>query len=149
MRVVLQRVKKAALTADGEACAAIGPGLVAYVGIGPEDNDEDMRYILEKIWHLRVFEDANGKLNLSVKDLDYEVMFVSNFTLYGDCRHGRRPSYSAGAPVEQARELFERFRELSEELPLRSVFGVFQADMEIDQLCSGPVTLLLDSGKEF
>lgn len=149
MRVVLQRVREASLTANGEACASIGPGLVAYIGIGPEDNDEAMRYILEKIWYLRVFEDEEGKLNRSVKDLDYEVLFVSNFTLYGDCRHGRRPSYSTAAPVEQARGLFDRFIQLAGELPMRSAFGVFQADMEIHQLCSGPVTLLLDSGKEF
>ncbi len=149
MRVVLQRVKRAALTADGVPCAAIGPGLVAYVGIGPGDDDAAMRYILDKIWNLRVFEDAQGKLNLSVKDLGYEVLFVSNFTLYGDCRHGRRPSYSSAAPVEEARGKFERFKELASEGPLRAAFGVFQADMEIEQLCSGPVTLLMDSGKEF
>ena len=145
MRVVLQRVKRAALTADGVLCAAIGAGLVAYVGIGPGDDDTAMRYILD----LRVFEDEQGKLNMSVKDLGYEVLFVSNFTLYGDCRHGRRPSYSSAAPVEEARGKFERFKELAGEGPLRAAFGVFQADMEIEQLCSGPVTLLMDSGKEF
>ena len=139
MRVVLQRVKEAALTADGVPCASIGP----------EDNDEAMKYILEKIWYLRVFEDENGKLNKSVKDLGYEVLFVSNFTLYGDCRHGRRPSYSTAAPVEAARDMFERFKELASQSQMRSSFGVFQADMEIHQVCSGPVTLLLDSGKAF
>ncbi|MBQ7915887.1 MAG: D-aminoacyl-tRNA deacylase, partial [Firmicutes bacterium] len=88
-------------------------------------------------------------LNKSVKDLGYEVLFVSNFTLYGDCRHGRRPSYSTAAPVEAARDMFERFKELASQSQMRSSFGVFQADMEIHQVCSGPVTLLLDSGKAF
>ena len=94
MRVVLQRVRRAALTADGVPCAAIGPGLVAYVGIGPGDDDAAMRYILDKIWNLRVFEDAQGKTEYyRLGVLGCEVLFVSNFTLYGDCRHGRRPSY--------------------------------------------------------
>lgn len=149
MRAVVQRVEKAELWADGQFAASIGPGLAVYVGFGPEDDDGAMRYILEKVRHLRIFEDEKGKLNLSVEDTEGEILWIPNFTLYGDCRHGRRPGYSAGAPVEEARELFCRFRRLVEEETKNSQFGVFQADMRIDQRCNGPVTLLLDSQKTF
>lgn len=149
MRVVLQRVKQANLTANGEQAAHIGPGLVAYVGFSPNDDGESAAYILNKIWYLRVFEDQQGKLNRSVTDMGYEVLFVPNFTLYGDCRSGRRPSYCAGAGVEAARTLFEQFSNQASEGPVRTAFGVFQAEMEISQICDGPVTLLLDSQKEF
>lgn len=149
MRVVLQRVSRARLSAAGEEVAAIGPGLVAYVGFSPQDNAESMTYILNKIWNLRVFEDENGKLNRSVTDMGYEVLFVPNFTLYGDCRSGRRPGYSSGAPVEEARRLFEQFRSEASHGPVRAAFGIFQAEMEISQNCHGPVTLLLDSQKVF
>ena len=149
MRVVLQRVSQARLSVAGEEAASIGPGLVAYVGFSSQDSIESMTYILNKIWNLRVFEDENGKLNRSVIDMGYEILFVPNFTLYGDCRSGRRPSYSSGAPVEEARKLFEQFQGEASHGPFRAAFGVFQAEMEISQSCDGPVTLLLDSQKVF
>ena len=149
MRAVVQRVEEAKLWADGQFITQIGPGLAVYVGFGPGDDVEAMRYFLEKVRHLRIFEDENGKLNRSVEDTKGEVLWIPNFTLYGDCRHGRRPGYSAGASVEAARTMFAHFCDLASRETKNSRFGVFQADMRIHQNCCGPVTLLLDSQKVF
>lgn len=149
MRAVVQRVSRACLRIDGQDVASIGQGLVAYVGIGPKDDEKSYDYILDKLTHLRVFEDEEGKMNRSVEDISGEILIVSNFTLYGDCRHGRRPGYSAGAPVEEARKLYQRFTEKAAAIGPYVRFGVFQADMKIEQVCDGPVTLLLDSEKLF
>ena len=149
MRAVVQRVEEAKLWADGQFIAEIGQGLAVYVGFGPEDDETAMRYILEKVRHLRIFEDENGKLNLSVEDTKGEVLWIPNFTLYGDCRHGRRPGYSAGAPVEAARAMFAKFCDLVSQETENGRFGIFQANMRIHQSCCGPVTLLLDSQKAF
>jgi len=153
MRAVVQRVRSAEITSDGRLTASLERGLVVYVGIAPQDGEADFSYIIDKTLRLRIFEDDEGKLNRSVGDIGGEVLFVSNFTLYGDCRHGRRPSYSNGAPVEEARTLYAAFMELARkraaEEGIRVYSGVFQADMQISQVCDGPVNLLLDSGKEF
>jgi len=109
-----------------------------------------MKYMLDKLVHLRIFEDEQGKLNLSVTDKGYSLFLVSNFTLYGDCRHGRRPSYSSGAPIQEAARIYDQFVAYAKEnagVPVHT--GVFQADMQIDTHLDGPVTLLLDSDKEF
>ena len=151
MRIVLQRVKKVALTADGSPFDEMQEGILALVGIQSGDGQEAvMKYMLDKLVHLRIFEDEQGKMNLSVADKGYSLFLVSNFTLYGDCRHGRRPGYSSGAPVEEASEIYEafvRYAKAHAEVPVHT--GVFQADMQIDVQLDGPVTLLLDSDKEF
>ena len=151
MRIVLQRVKSASLEADGVFVDRMGSGILAMVGIESGDDQEAvMRYMLYKLVHLRIFEDENGKLNLSITDLGLELFLVSNFTIYGDCRHGRRPSYSHGAGPDEARGIYETFvayAKANAGLPVHS--GVFQADMQLDVHLDGPVTLLLDSDKEF
>lgn len=151
MRMVLQRVKHVELTADGRPFDQMGQGILAMVGIEPgDDAPAVMKYMLDKLVHLRIFEDEQGKLNLSVTDKGYSLFLVSNFTLYGDCRHGRRPSYSTGAPIQEASRIYELFVKFAKEnagVPVHT--GVFQADMQIETQLDGPVTLLLDSDKEF
>lgn len=151
MRIVIQRVKNVSLTADGVFVDRMEKGLYALVGIKEGDDEESvMRYMTDKLVNLRIFEDENGKMNLSVKDIGGEIFLVSNFTLYGDCRHGRRPSYSSGASPDLARAIYDRFVEYVKangDVPVHT--GVFQAYMEIDAAMDGPVTLLLDSEKEF
>lgn len=151
MRIVIQRVKNASMEADGVFADRMGAGILAMVGIEPGDDQESvMRYMLDKLIHIRIFEDEMGKLNLSITDLSLELFLVSNFTLYGDCRHGRRPSYSHGAGPDEARAIYEKFVAYAKQnacLPVHS--GVFQANMQLDVHLDGPVTLLLDSDKEF
>ena len=146
MRVVSQRVSRASVTADGMLTGTIGKGMLLLVGIGQHDTAEDAALLAKKAVALRVYEDENGRMNRSVEDIGGEILAVSNFTLYGDCRRGRRPDFtSAGAPAE-AKALYEVFlRELEALLPTRVQSGVFGADMAIDMVADGPVTLLLDS----
>lgn len=148
MRMVYQRVSRAAVTADGVPTGTIGKGAMLLLGVGPQDTEEDGAWLAKKAVELRVFEDDNGWMNLSVADLDGELLVVSNFTLYGDCRRGRRPDFTgAGAPSE-AKRLYERFLEQLKALGVRRVeAGVFGADMAIDMVADGPVTLLLDSAE--
>lgn len=151
MRMVLQRVKHVALTAGGEPFDQMERGILALVGIeSGDDAPAVMKYMLDKLVHLRIFEDEQGKMNLSVADKGYSIFLVSNFTLYGDCRHGRRPGYSTGAPIQEAAPIYEQFVAYAKEnagVPVHT--GVFQADMQIQATLDGPVTLLLDSDKEF
>ena len=151
MRIVIQRVSSVSLTADGVPYDQMGEGILAMVGIESGDNSEKvMNYMLDTLVHMRIFEDENGKMNLSVKDLGLGLFLVSNFTLYGDCRHGRRPSYSSGAPVDEAARIYDAFLDYAKKnagVEIHS--GLFQADMQIDVHLSGPVTLLLDSDKVF
>ena len=151
MRMVLQRVKNVSLKADGEPFDAMQDGILALVGIQPSDGDPKvMQYMLDKVQHMRIFEDEAGKMNLSLVDKGYSLFLVSNFTLYGDCRHGRRPGYSAGAGVAEASAIYEVFVAYEKENSLVPIHtGVFQADMQIETVLDGPVTLLLDSDKVF
>ncbi len=150
MRMVVQRVSRAALTADGRPGDTMAGGLLVFVGIKQGDDEAVMRYMADKLIHLRVFEDEQGKMNRSVEEIGGELFLVSNFTLYGDCRHGRRPSYTESAPVEEARDIFRRFVDCTAAMTAVLVHqGVFQADMQIDVGLDGPVTLLLDSEKNF
>ena len=151
MRIVIQRVSSVSLVADGEPYDQMGEGILAMVGIkSGDDNEKVMSYMLDKLVHMRIFEDENGKMNLSIKDLGFGLFLVSNFTLYGDCRHGRRPSYSSGAPVEEASRIYDAFLEYAKKnAGVEMHSGLFQADMQIDVHLSGPVTLLLDSDKVF
>lgn len=151
MRMVLQRVKRVALKADGKPFDEMQEGILALVGIQPGDGDKKvMQYMLDKVQHMRIFEDEAGKMNLSLVDKGYSLFLVSNFTLYGDCRHGRRPSYSTGAGIEEASAVYEAFVAYAKGTALIPIHtGVFQADMQIDTVLDGPVTLLLDSDKVF
>lgn len=146
MRVVYQRVSRAAVTADGELTGAIDKGALLLVGVGKDDTDDDAAMLAKKCAELRVFEDENGRMNLSLLDVDGGLLIVSNFTLYGDCRRGRRPDFtSAGAPAE-AKRLYEVFIEQCKAQGVARIgAGVFGADMKIDMVADGPVTLIIDS----
>ncbi len=144
MRVVLQRVKRGSVTVDGTQIAAISRGLVILLGIGPDDSQETARAMAEKVAALRIFEDQEGKMNLSVRDAAGEAIVVSQFTLYADTRKGRRPSFTGAADPQLARPLVERFAALLGELGVPTQTGEFGADMQVEILNDGPVTILLE-----
>jgi D-aminoacyl-tRNA deacylase len=144
MRVVLQRVARASVTVEGERVAAVGRGFLLLVGIGAEDGEGEVERMAEKITGLRVFADAEGKMNLALGDVGGEVLVVSQFTLYGDLRKGRRPSWTGAAEPGLAAERVEAFARALESRGLRVARGVFGAHMEVDLLNDGPVTLVLD-----
>ncbi len=150
MRAVIQRVKKASVNINGETVSEISKGLLILVGVGAGDTTDDADYLAEKTADLRIFEDTNGKMNLSVKDIKGELLAVSQFTLYGDCRRGRRPSFSNSARPETAQPMYEYFVEKLRETAKSDVkTGVFAADMDVQLINDGPVTILLDSSKAF
>ena len=149
MRAVLQRVSYAKVTVDGEVIASINKGIMALVGFQASDDKAVMEYMLNKIIKMRIFEDENQKMNLSVSDIRGELLIVPNFTLYGDARKGNRPSYSFGSKPEEALKQFEEFVNMAKASEIPSQSGQFQADMKVELLNDGPVTLLLDSDKNF
>lgn len=149
MRAVIQRVKHAKVTVDNEIVGKIQNGILVLLGVDKDDSIKDAKYLSEKILNLRIFNDSNHKMNLSLLDIDGEMLVVSQFTLYGDCRKGRRPSYDASAPPIIANELYEKFVTLCKESKLNIQTGTFQAYMDVELLNDGPVTLLLDSKKNF
>lgn len=149
MRAVVQRVSKASVTVEGEVAGQIGRGLLVLLGVTQDDTETDADYLAEKTAGLRVFEDADGKMNLSVIDVGGAVLAVSQFTLYGDVRRGKRPSFDAAARPEQAKALYEYFVGRIQAMGLRCETGVFQAMMDVELINSGPVTILLDSTKAF
>ena len=149
MRAVVQRVRNAAVVVDGSSVGSIGSGLIVYLGVGRNDTDRDLRLICDKIAHLRIFPDENGKMNLSVTDVHGEILLVSQFTLFGDAREGRRPSYTEAAPPEMARILYEKAVETLRLTGLSVATGEFQAAMEVTYTNIGPVTILIDSEKKF
>lgn len=149
MRAVVQRVSEGRVVVDDQVSGAIGRGLLVYLGVTGEDTVEDAKYMAEKIVNLRIFEDENNKLNLSVIDTGGEILAVSQFTLFGDCRRGRRPSFTQAAPPEMANELYEIFIEECEKLGVNVETGVFQTHMMVDSINNGPVTMLIDSKKTF
>jgi D-tyrosyl-tRNA(Tyr) deacylase len=149
MRAVVQRVSRAQVTVDGEITGEIGPGLLVLVGVGRDDTETDAVYLAEKIAGLRVFEDQAGKMNLGVHEIGGSVLAVSQFTLYGDVRRGKRPSFDAAAAPETARALYEFFVERIRTEGLRCETGRFQATMKVELVNEGPVTILLDSVKTF
>ena len=149
MRAVIQRVKEAKVLVEGEVVASIGRGFLVLLGVAKDDTEEDLSYLARKISNLRVFEDGEGKLNLSLKDVGGEVLLVSNFTLYGDCRKGNRPSFDQAAPPELAERLYLSLAKRLEEEGLSVSLGRFRARMEVHLVNDGPVTLLLDSKKVF
>jgi D-tyrosyl-tRNA(Tyr) deacylase len=149
MRAIVQRVSRAQVTVDGEIIGQIGPGLLVLLGVGRDDTEADGAYLAEKIAGLRVFEDDAGKMNRSLTDIGGGVLAVSQFTLYGDVRRGKRPSFDAAAPPEKARELYEFFVEKIRAAGLRCQTGRFQVEMKVELVNEGPVTILLDSEKQF
>lgn len=145
MRAVLTRVKYASVTIDGQTVGKIGPGFLILLGVGPADTEKECRLLAEKALGLRVFEDENGKMNLGLEQVGGQVLVVSQFTLYGNCRKGRRPSFAEAAPPELGEAMYERFLELCGELGYPPQHGCFGADMKVESLNDGPVTLLLDT----
>ena len=149
MRAVVQRVSRAKVTVNGEITGQIEQGLLVLLGVGQADTEADADYLAEKIAGLRIFEDDGGKMNLSVTDVQGAVLAVSQFTLYGDVRRGKRPSFDAAARPERARQLYEYFVERIRAAGLPCETGRFQEMMQVELVNDGPVTILLDSGKEF
>jgi D-tyrosyl-tRNA(Tyr) deacylase len=149
MRAVVQRVSRASVKVEGAATGEIATGLLVLLGVGSDDEQSDADYMVDKVVALRIFEDEDGKMNRSVMDVGGSILAVSQFTLYGDARRGKRPSFDAAARPERARELYEYFVNRVRSLSVRCETGVFQATMEVELVNSGPVTILIDSKKQF
>ncbi len=149
MRAVIQRVSQAEVKVDADIVGKINEGLLILLGVEKQDSDEDLKYLYDKITNLRIFEDMQGKMNLSVRDVQGQLLVVSQFTLYADCRKGRRPSFENAASPEIARMYYENFVELSKEDGFKTETGQFQAHMSVMLYNDGPVTIMLDSKKIF
>lgn len=149
MRVVIQRVKQAKIEVDGQITGEIGKGLLVYLGVGTGDSERDVEFIADKVINLRIFQDADGKMNLSVADVGGAILLVSQFTLYGDCRKGRRPNFDAAAEPRIAERLYEQTIEAIRQKGVAVETGVFAARMAVTSINDGPVTILLDSEKTF
>lgn len=147
MRAVVQRVTNGNVEIEGKIVGSIGKGLVVLLGVSEKDTNEDVTYMVEKVLNLRVFDDEEGKMNFSLLDIQGELLVVSQFTLYGDCRKGRRPNYMAAAKPEKADELYNEFVKLCKAQDVKTETGVFQADMKVNIINDGPVTLIVDSEK--
>ncbi len=145
MRAILTRVKSASVTIDGKINGRIGQGFLILLGVGPEDTEKECRYLAEKALGLRIFEDENGKMNLGLDAVNGEVLVVSQFTLYGNCRKGRRPNFIEAAGPELGKRLYEKFLSICEELGYPPQHGEFGADMQVESVNDGPVTLILDT----
>ena len=145
MRAVVTRVRSASVTIDGEVVGSIGRGFLILLGVGPNDGEAQCRRLAEKALGLRVFEDENGKMNLGLEQIGGEVLVVSQFTLYGNCRKGRRPSFTEAAPPALGNEMYERFLTLCAEAGFPPQHGRFGADMQVASVNDGPVTLWLDT----
>lgn len=149
MRAVVQRVKKAAVTVEGEIIGNIDKGLLVLLGVEESDNSDDIKYMVDKVVNLRIFEDDEQRMNRSLIDIQGELMVVSQFTLYGDVRKGRRPSFIAAAKPEYADEIYKDFVKECKKVIQKVATGKFQADMDVEFINNGPVTILLDSKKIF
>lgn len=147
MRAIIQRVKNASVKIDGSLKGEAGEGLLIFLGVGKGDGDEDLKYIADKTLGLRIFEDENGKMNKSVVDINGDLLVISQFTLYGDCRKGKRPSFDGAMPPKEAEEMYEKFVAYVRESGLKTETGEFGADMKVELLNDGPVTIILDSSK--
>jgi D-tyrosyl-tRNA(Tyr) deacylase len=145
MRALVQRVTEARVRVDGDVVGEIGPGLCVLVGVTHEDTDADARRLAEKVWHLRVFDDADGVMNVPLQAAGGGVLVVSQFTLYGDTRRGRRPSWTAAAPPDQAEGLVAAFVQVLHDLGAPVATGLFAAHMQVELVNDGPVTLLIES----
>ena len=149
MRAVIQRVSKANVKVDNLITGAINNGLLILLGVHSKDTDKDVRWLAEKIINLRIFDDDNGIMNLSLSDVNGQLLVVSQFTLYGDCRKGRRPSWSSAAPPQKAQQVYLDFIDECTRIGFPPQTGTFQAEMNVTLTNQGPVTLLLDSHKTF
>ncbi len=149
MRAVIQRVSRASVKIDGRTQGFIQHGMLVLLGIRAGDTTTDLQWLAEKVINLRIFEDQEGKMNRSLTDFDGEMLIISQFTLYGDCRKGRRPGFSSAAPPEIAEPLYQQFIEEVRNRQVKVATGIFQATMEVELVNDGPVTLLLDSEKQF
>lgn len=145
MRAVLQRVTYGRVEVEGATVGEIGPGLLVLLGVAKGDSERDAEFLAAKVAQLRIFNDGDGKMNLSVLDTGGSVLVVSQFTLYGDCRKGRRPSFDSAAPPKEAQELYEHFVNALRQTAMRVETGIFQADMKVSLLNDGPVTLIVES----
>ena len=149
MRCVVQKVKESSVSVNGETVGAIGQGLMVLIGVSVSDTDADLKYMAEKVPNLRIFDDENGVMNRSVLDAGGSILAVSQFTLYGDARGGRRPSYIQAARPEEANEMYQRLVEAWRQKGVHVETGIFRADMQVSLVNDGPVTILLDSEKQF
>lgn len=149
MRCVVQRVTEASVTVEGETVGAIGPGLMVLIGVASGDTEKDLRYIADKVPHLRIFDDENGVMNRTVEDAGGSILAVSQFTLYGDARGGRRPSYIRAAGPEAANAFYEQLVACWRGMGLHVETGRFRTEMKVSLVNDGPVTILLDSEKNF
>lgn len=149
MRAVVQRVDYANVEVEGEIVGEIQKGLLVFLGVGEGDSPKDMEYMVDKILGLRIFEDDLGKMNLSLRDINGEILVVSQFTLYGDVRRGKRPSFSSSAKPDMAENLYEEFIKACKEQGIKTQNGVFGAHMNVEIENNGPVTILVDSNKVF
>lgn len=149
MRAVFQRVRSARVVVDGEQVSAIGPGALVLLGVGKDDTEKDVTYMAGKIAGLRVFSDEEGKMNLSLLDISGEVLVVSQFTLYGDVKKGKRPGFDQAAPPQKGEELYLKMVEELQGMGLTVKTGVFGANMQVELVNDGPVTILISSKKEF
>ena len=144
MKLVIQRVKRASVSIDGQVYSQIQDGLLLLVGVGPEDDQKDLEYAVRKVTQMRIFSDEEGKMNLSVKDIQGEILSVSQFTLFAQTKKGNRPAFIGAASPEMASQLYDDFNELLEkEVPVKR--GIFAADMAIELINDGPVTIILDT----
>ncbi len=149
MRSVIQRVRRASVAIDGVIHGSISHGMVVLLGIRSGDTRENLQWLAEKTVNLRIFDDQQGKMNKSLADIEGEMLIISQFTLYGDCRKGRRPGFSTAAPPEIAEPLYRQFIQEVQDRQIRVAAGIFQAAMQVELVNDGPVTLLLDSEKQF
>jgi len=149
MRAVVQRVSQANVKVDGKIVGEINKGLLVFLGVGKEDDEKDLDYMIDKILGLRIFEDENGKLNLSLMDIQGELLVISQFTLYGNVKKGKRPSFTDAADPDIANKYYELFIEKAREKGVKTEHGIFGADMKVSLINDGPVTILIDSHKTF
>ncbi len=149
MRSIVQRVSHASVSVEGEIIGKIDKGVLVFLGVSDEDTDTDMVYMADKICGLRIFEDDDEKMNLSVGDISGEILVISQFTLFGDCRKGKRPSFSGAGKPEYAKAMYEKFITYLKEKGFKTESGSFGADMKVELLNDGPVTLMIDSKKIF
>lgn len=149
MRVIVQRVSQASVSVDNEIVGSIGNGLVVLLGIGKEDNENDLDYLVEKVLGLRIFQDENDKMNLSLLDIKGELLVISQFTLYGDARKGRRPSFTDSAHPDIAEGIYLKFIDKCIDRRVKTDKGIFGADMDVSLINQGPVTIMIDSKKIF
>lgn len=149
MRAVVQRVTQASVTVEGKTVGSVGPGIMVLIGVAAEDTDKDLKYITDKVMNLRIFDDENGVMNRSLLDVGGSILAVSQFTLYGDARGGRRPSYIRAAGPEPANEMYERAVVAWRSQGIHVETGRFRTEMKVSLVNDGPVTILLDSEKVF